>query len=447
MGTLPPASVPPNPLAVLGSFFLHVCGVALLLLLGTVSRPLPREEPAPSLEHAKIVWYFTKDQLPEVAPGEQQTAGKPKVEIQRPSQLIVADAPRPQGKQLIWQPAPKIEEQHETRLPNLLAFAPKPPRPEPRKFVLPERPKVTEAPRVLPEPSPLATAPAVPQDLPLAALPGPARPRRDFVPPPTQSQPGQQPAVILEGAPGLAPQPQQLSLVVVGLDPARVSEIPLPQGSQTPHFSAGADSGAGGGEHTAAAIVVPGLTVHGSGGNSAVLVGAPRKEPLGYHEPSSTEWSQAISGKDSRRLARSMMSAALRPSARVLAPIVESRFPNRSVYTTSFEVGADASMEWVIWFAEQNGREAQYATVRPPVPWTRAAAEPDAPLPPGRFQIAGVIDKNGQLGSITVLSGGDEAARQTAATLVAEWAFLPALRNGEPIAVDTLIEIGFRHRP
>jgi hypothetical protein len=143
-----------------------------------------------------------------------------------------------------------------------------------------------------------------------------------------------------------------------------------------------------------------------------------------------------------------MMSAALRPSARVLAPIVEARFPNRSVYTTSFEVGGDGSMEWVIWFADQSGREAQYATVRPPVPWTRAAASPDAPpLPPGRFQIAAVIDKNGQLSSIIVLSGGDEAARQAAATLVTEWAFLPALRNGEPIAVDTLIEIGFRRRP
>jgi hypothetical protein len=147
-------------------------------------------------------------------------------------------------------------------------------------------------------------------------------------------------------------------------------------------------------------------------------------------------------------MARSMMSAALRPSARVIAPFIESRFPNRPLYTTSFEVGADGSMEWVIWFAEQTARNEQYTTIRPPVPWARIGTGLDPVLPPGRrFDIAAQIDKNGQTSSVNVLGGLDQATRDAVAKLIAEWVFLPALRNGEPITVDTLIEINFRRKP
>jgi hypothetical protein len=437
----------PNPLAVLGSICLHVCGIALVILIGTIPTVSPVRQEAVMIppRSEKLVWYVTKDQLPEVS-GAQPRVGKPKVQLKRPGQVITADAAQP-GKQFIWQPAPKITLERETPLPNLLAFTPKPARPEPRKFVPPERTKpVTEQPRVLPEPAPVVTAPALPTAVPLlSAIPGPARPRpRDFVPP--VSTPGvAQPTVILEAAPSLPAQTPQPSVVVVGLAPAKPSEIPLPEGSRAARFSAGPESGAGGGEH-AAAIVVPGLNIHGKGIGSAV-VGPTGKAPA-YHEPSPVEWTQAASGKDSRRIARSMLSVALRPSARIIAPFVESRFVNRPLYTTSFELGPDGSMEWVIWFAEQTVRQDQYVTIRPPVPWSRTGTEPEPTLPPGRFRIAAVIDKGGQPGSVTVLSSGDDpVANETAAKLIAEWAFLPALRNGEPIAVDTLIEISFRHRP
>jgi hypothetical protein len=438
----------PNPMAVLGSICFHACGLALVILIGAIpASETARQEVMLPRPNEKVIWYFTKDRLPQVASEEQPKAGKPKVELKRPGQVVTADAAKP-GKQLIWQPAPQIPLEREIPLPNLLAFVPKPARPEPRKFVPPERAKpATEQPRALPEPAPLITAPPLSAALPLAsAIPGPARPRpRDFVPPVTTPGPAQ-PAIVLEAAPSVQGQTQQPTVVVVGLEPARPNEITLPEGSRPARFSAGPDAGPGGGEH-AAGIVVPGLNVHGNGTDSAVVVGPPlRKAPPAYHEPSPTEWAQAASGKDSRRLARSMMSVALRPSARVIAPFVESRFPNRPLYTTSFEVGADGSMEWVVWFAEQTARDEQYLTIRPPVPWARVAAEPDPPLPPDRFEVAAVIDKSGQASSVIVLSGGDPAAKETAAKLIAEWAFLPALRNGEPITVDTLIEVSFRRK-
>jgi hypothetical protein len=108
-----------------------------------------------------------------------------------------------------------------------------------------------------------------------------------------------------------------------------------------------------------------------------------------------------------------MMSAALRPGARVIAPVVESRFPNRPVYTTSFEVGADGAMEWVIWFAEQDARDTRFLTVRPPVPWSRVDTGPDpSSVLPSRLEIAAVIDKTGLPASVRVLNAPNQSRRR-----------------------------------
>jgi len=329
-----------------------------------------------------------------------------------------------------------------------LAFTPKLPRPEPKKFVPPEHPRsVPEPLRLLPEASPLAVAPAVVAPLPLAtAIPGPPKPQpREFVSPAAKPV-AMPPVTLLEAAPNLPSmvESKQPSIVVVGLDPARTNDIPLPEGSRAARFSRGPDSGVRSGQ-PAAAILVPALTVFGDADSSAVV--PPRKLSQPYHEPSSAEWAQAISGKDSRRVARSIMSIGLRPSARVIAPFVEARFPDRPVYTTSFDLGEDGSMVWVIWFAEQNLADRQYTTIRPPVPWARVAPDPLPSMPASRFEVAAVIDKNGHLGSITIFQGASPAAKETAARIMEGWAFLPALRNGEPITVDSLIEISFRGRP
>jgi hypothetical protein len=444
----------PNLLAAFGSVCLHVCGIAIVAVLGVVppSPPGIREVTMIPLHDTKLVWYVPKDQLPEVAPSEQTETGKPKIEVKRPGQAIRSDTSQPKGKQLVWQPAPRITLERETPLPNLLAFVPKPARPEPRKFVAPEQPKAAvEPPRALPEPAP-QLAPATPVPLPLTtvALPGPAKPRpREFVPPADKTGSGQgQAAVILEAAPSLKMETGQPSMVIVGLEPARANNIPLPEGSRPARFSAGPESGTGGQQRTAA-VIVPGLTVEGKGSGSTVVPGAiPKAPPLYQQEPSPVVWAQTSTGKDSRRVARSMMSAALRPGARVIPPVVESHFPKRPVYTTSFEVGADGTIEWVIWFAEQDGRDARFLTVRPPVPWSRVDTGPDpASLLPSRLEIAAVIDKTGLPASVRVLNAPNQSVGDAATQLISGWVFLPALRNGEPTAVDALIELSFRSRP
>jgi hypothetical protein len=104
-------------------------------------------------------------------------------------------------------------------------------------------------------------------------------------------------------------------------------------------------------------------------------------------------------------------------------------------------------MEWVIWFAEQGPAEDRYVTMRPPLPWSREGGWPETKLPPVQFEVAAVIEKDGQLNSITVLTRGDQAGREAASRFIADWVFLPALRNGEPITVDALIEFRLLPRP
>jgi len=436
-----------NPLAVAISLCLHV-GAVTLTLYGTApySDPVRYQVTTIRSDSTTLLWYFPKGRLPQVASGQHPGAGTPKVQFKRPGQVITAEASKRQpGKQWIWQPPPEISLTPEVASPNVFAFSAHPSRPEARKQFLPpelSNPVITYP--ILPEATPLAASPSV-SPLP-ALISAPVKPpRREFMAPPVKS--GIAPATtVLEAAPDLASQVQTLqpALVVVGLDPARNPDMPLPEGVRTPQFSAGPDNGPGG--HDAAPVVVPGLNIAGTGGPSSQVAAPAPKTPRPHHEPSAQEWVKATSGKDSRRMARSMVSAPLRPGARVIAPSLEARFPNRPVYTTSFEVGRDGSWVWVIWFAEQNVPAAQYATITPPVPWNRDDGTESA-FPPGRFEVAAVIDDNGELNSVTAIKGPDPTAREMAAKLIEQWAFLPALRNGVPITVDALIDLSIRPKP
>src|ERR1700748_249063 len=83
----------PNPMAVIGSICFHVGGLALVVLIGSLpaSQTAKQDLIAPR-PNEKVIWYFTSDQLPQVASSEQPKVGKPKVELKRPSQLLTADA-------------------------------------------------------------------------------------------------------------------------------------------------------------------------------------------------------------------------------------------------------------------------------------------------------------------------------------------------------------------
>ena len=439
----------PSPVAAFASMCLHACVLSFLGLNSTVQPSyLTRYRVKTiSLRTPTVKLYFPRDQLPDVTSDRLSRAGMPKVRFKPAPQRIAADARQHQpGNQLIWRPPPKISPAPKLRSPNLLAFIERPARPESHKeFIPPDLRKPVIRPPILPEAAPLAAPPAAPPVL--ATITGPIKPpRRKFVPPQATSRMVSA-TTVLETAPNLAPQEQtpQPLLAIVGLDPARSNNTPLPEGVRAPRFSTSPDNEPEG--RPLAEIVVPGLNIRGNGPVPAAATLPRQSNPQAYHEPTPLEWVKNASGKDSRQLARSMMSAALHPRARVISPSVEAHFPNRSVYTTSFEVGRDGSMEWVIWFAEQGSGEDRYVTMRPPLPWSREGGGPEAKLPPGQFELAVVIEKDGQLSLVTVLTGGDQAGSEAALKYIADWVFLPALRNGVPITVDALIEVRLRPRP
>ncbi|PWU09319.1 MAG: hypothetical protein C5B51_06445 [Terriglobia bacterium] len=438
-----------SPLAGIGSVALHAGAGLLLGLIGqTAPPPQPiYEVTLVRLNDTKLIFFPPSERLPDIAPAEdhstKQTPSGP-----RRAQNISVNSPQPQeGNQFIWQPPPKLNMQNEVRSPNLLAFAPARPV---RSFVAPEQPKTTPErnPEFLPEAAPISGDPAIDASPAAALLGGPAKPpARQFVPPPGKADPIPAKPAALESAPDLpsAVDRSQAALAVISLDPARVREIPVPEGSRPARFSSGPGAASNGASHDAA-IVVPGVNVSGGGAaGTPVAVGPPRRTPQGLHEPSAAEWAKAGIGKDSRRFARSMMSVALAPGSRVLTAAVEQKFRDRPVYTTSFGVGADGSAEWIIWFALQ-GSSGSYLSVRPPVPWNRYGEASDTEPSRGRVQVTAVIDRDGRVDAVAVVQSSDESLRASAVRTIQEWEFLPALRNGEPVAVDVLIDIIFGGR-
>jgi len=55
-----------------------------------------------------------------------------------------------------------------------------------------------------------------------------------------------------------------------------------------------------------------------------------------------------------------------------------------------------------------------------------------------------IIDENGHPNSVVVVKSSNEALKPSAAALVEDWDFLPALKNGVPIPVEALVEVTFR---
>jgi hypothetical protein len=56
-------------------------------------------------------------------------------------------------------------------------------------------------------------------------------------------------------------------------------------------------------------------------------------------------------------------------------------------------------------------------------------------------RLAAVIRASGQVDCISLLPGGVEAQGRIAIAMLQAWQFLPAVRNGEAIEVDAVIEL------
>src|SRR5450432_530128 len=320
-----------------------------------------------------------------------------------------------------------------------LPFRAPAPRPQPRAFTPPTETKAQPAPVSLPD-APLAIAGAEPRDLPLpsagpkprplpfaappdvrlqrqtalvlpdapalsssieikgglpiaAALSGSTMPRpqpRAFTPP-SRPQPASgtaAPAALAEApvaadmgggngtAQVAAPVTAQVTLAIVGLNPANATSIPAPPGPREAGFSAGPVVRPEGGDGGAAdsRIAVPGLLVRGG-------VKDDRPSLVANFSPTSRENLLAaarIAMGSAAPPAAVPKTLAGEPQATRVAGAPGTRLSGRLVYTIAIQMPnvTSYSGSWIVWFALQEpgaagtagAADRTSADIRPPVP-------------------------------------------------------------------------------
>lgn len=297
------------------------------------------------------------------------------------------------------------------------AYVPPAARPaEPRR----EIPAVTDVER------PAATAPMV------ATLPSQRLPSRAFVPPP-KKEPAPKPDVpqpIIDGPPG------DVTIAIAGLNPA-LTATKLPAASSPGQFSAGQKVNPQGAtsDGSGKGIVAPDLFAHSEEKAKADLLAmtlAPNRTTFSaqaqpYIEPALPKGNGAI------RVGN--------------AP--DPRFNGRDVYMLAIQMAnlTSVSGDWLMWYADHDDPSRKPDVIAAPVPHRkvdpRYIASAVSDHVQGRVTLYCVIDRAGSVGSIELVNGIDDRLNRSAEEALAKWEFYPATKNGQPVAVDVVVEIPF----
>jgi TonB family protein len=237
----------------------------------------------------------------------------------------------------------------------------------------------------------------------------------------------------------------EASLAIVGLNPAKTTEVPAPPGSRAVGFSAGPEARAEGGTgaNIGALVNVPGLVVKG---------GAADTQPslVASFSPTSRENLLAAARVSKGAAPR----VAVEPRAARVTAAPDPRFSGRMVYSIAIQMPNVTSFSgsWLVWFAEREARGgAAPPEIRPPGvvrkvdPKYIAAAA--AERVEGTVRLFGIIGKDGHVGAIALLRQLDERLDRSAQEALAKWEFAPALRDGVPVDVDAIFEIPFHLAP
>jgi hypothetical protein len=435
------------------SLIFHVGAVGLVLWIDIAFAPpaSPRYEVLPIPDKAppdsKIVWYDFRKNLPDVTPDHSFGPSVTPHGEKDPTQTLVTVSPDASStRQLIRRPdQPKLLAA-DVPAPNLVALEVKLP---PKTFVPPappKQPKTVAIGALDTQPSPLEK-PTLQTGNALGAMTSLQKlPPKPFVAPPAQSaaaKPAPHVDAPVSSSPDLqASQIAGLQAVMIGLNPA--ATLP-PPGSRPAQIARAPEAGApSSGTVTGAnASIVPGVLSHGKAGE--IMPPGSAQAPTTLPRPVPQEI--VLPGVNRT------MSAPLRPSSRVIPASVEARFSHQNVYTLVIPGPAVPGYagDWVMWFAEHDPPEiSSGARISAPIParkYSTVNVESGAPGVPAAYtvQFAAAIDKAGHIGSAALLRGPvDPVFRRWALDELASWEFKPALRNGEPIETDVVIEISFR---
>ena len=481
----------------------HIAFVTLVYVLCTI--PLLRRAPQlqSPFDNAKVEYYPVSEYLPPIHTGDKSDIKPRKGAPKLAKQEILSVPPQPDNNHQTIVTPPQVKLKQDVPLPNVVAWTPVPaaqpiaasarsasqlkvPQLEPQVVgpvadVSQVKPKL----QLPPELQPSVVEPALTVDqlklktgqINVAQLePQVAAPKLP-VPPQRASGVSDNPAKNPAGsaAPGPSPNVQgvtatkgQGQLIALGLNPVDVrGPISAPNGNRSGEFHASpggkpdapgtpniTGTGTGTGKGSGGNGLPPGITVGAPppGGTTSAVAGTPTKSPAG-----------STPDADARK---AMIAAAMKPSV----PSIRDRQPppppptlpddpDRSIEQRVFGSKryyklvmnmpnlTSVTGSWIIHFAELKPSEDKVALSAPV-----ATMKVDPAYPPdvlrdkveGTVTLYAVIRADGSVDDIKVLDSLDSRLDETAVRALSRWRFRPGTKNGEPVALEAVVEVPFR---
>jgi hypothetical protein len=338
------------------------------------------------------------------------------------------------------------------------------PKPAPKKFIPPaEKTRQVEA-RLVDEPNGLPIQASDLKESKLTVAQGlmdstPKAPARKFVAPTAISghgglggTPGQGQGAPTLTTPDVAPAagqpgiPGEISAVILSANPLATNRIPPPDANRAARINTGSAAGStgqnGAGSASGSGMVVPNLTVRGGKGDDGSAVIARNAAPAAAAPMPATP---SVPPTYRPRLDTSSLSVPLRPASRRVPPQVDGNFANRVVYCTVMP-GPSNLPDWVVWFGDaEPPPPGSRVVMKPPVPEKTSVPSSVLGAPvEGKLWITARLGKNGRLSVVNIPQGASAQQALDLATEMGKWVFTPAIRNGEAVEVDLLLEASFR---
>ncbi len=478
----------------------HIAFVIVLYLVCT----LPFFNRAPKLQspfqNTKVEYYPVSDYLPPIDTSSQAPVKPRKGAPKLAKQEILSVPPEPDNNHQTIVTPPKVKLTHDVPLPNIVAWTP----------ILAAQPIAASARSVsqlkVPEFDTQVVAPTVDVSQLKSKLQLPKLPQPSVVEPPLSAdqlklQRGQlnmaqlQPQVAApklpvpaqrasgigdNGAKKVPPPPNvqnlpasqgQGQLIALGLSPADVrGPISVPSGNRSGEFHA-SPHGKPGAPGTPNVV---GTGNNASGGGKGSGNGLPPGIMVGTPPPGAA--TSAVAGKPAQppvstpdmEARKRIIAEAMRPSL----PSIHDRQPPAPPPTLSDD--PDASIEkrvfgarryfsltmnmpnltsatgsWIIRFAELK-ESGDKGLITAPVATTKV----DPAYPPdvlrdhveGTVTLYAVIRADGTVDDIKVLDSLDPRLDENAVRALSHWRFRPGTKNGEPVALEAVVQIPFRMR-
>ena len=200
-----------------------------------------------------------------------------------------------------------------------------------------------------------------------------------------------------------------------------------------------------------------------AGGNTAGSSGKANGVPPGLYVGASpnAESTATVTGGTNPRSSDSstLLANATRPRvsatprssempANAESEVERKFFGGRKSYAMTLNVPNlnSAGGSWVMHFAELKDAEKQGELV---APVATQEVDPGYPLELMRQQVHGtvilsaVIHSNGSVSDVKILRGVDDRLDQYASAALSRWRFRPATKNGDPVALQTVVMIPF----